>query len=385
MRSLDDRRFRARPELEAVAVCDLPADHRPSVLSNAGRDVWAVLRRRDTGEYAAGLDHEAAVLFCSLSEPQTPPAALARLPARRRRRLLARLVCDQVLEIESADGSFVAGVLAYGDLFGDDLLPDADAQRQLDPLSRSAIAHVLALPPLPSAALARRLYAFNATPRTRRWEEMLDGRGAVDHWLGLETPSPWRSALRERHAEHRSTGDDSRWLQWTRRDVDPHTIVRHKIYVCPASARLPEALRRVAEVCRALDVPAFKVGTTLAGILRADKLVVYVRDEPALWRVAGELSAALDGIDAQGVPFTAPIDSAGLLSWAVDPAARALLGPDDQPWSWRTAVVGRLADAISGARGKGSDAVIANFALERLRLDGIEAIGWRPGEDWPSP
>ena len=385
MRSLDDRRFRASPELEAVAVGDLPADHRSSVRSNAGGGVWAVLRRRDTGDYAAGLDHQTAVLFCSLFEPQTPPASLARLPLRRRGRLLARLVCDEVLQIESADGSFVAGVLAYGDLFGDGLPPEADAHRQLDPLSRSALAHVLALPPLPGAALARRLYAFNATPRTRRWEEMRDRHGAVDRWLGLDPPSPWRSKLLESHAEHRSAGDDSRWLQWTRRDLDPRTIVRHKLYVCPASARLPEAMPRVAEVCRALDVPAFKVGTTLPGILRPDKLVVYVRDEPGLWQVAGELSAALEGIEAQGVPFTAPIDSTGLLSWAVDPEAHALLGPDDQPWSWRTAVVGRLADAISGATGKAGDAVVANFALERLRLEGIEPIGWRPGEDWSSP
>jgi hypothetical protein len=29
--------------------------------------------------------------------------------------------------------------------------------------------------------------------------------------------------------------------------------------------------------------------------------------------------------------------------------------------------------------------VVANFALERLRLEGIEPIGWRPGEDWSSP
>jgi hypothetical protein len=214
---------------------------------------------------------------------------------------------------------------------------------------------------------------------------MRDRHGAVDRWLGLDPPSPWRSKLLESHAEHRSAGDDSRWLQWTRRDLDPRTIVRHKLYVCPASARLPEAMPRVAEVCRALDVPAFKVGTTLPGILRPDKLVVYVRDEPGLWQVAGELSAALEGIEAQGVPFTAPIDSAGLLSWAVDPEAHALLGPDDQPWSWRTAVVGRLADAISGATGKARDDVVANFALERLRLEGIEPIGWRPGEDWSSP
>lgn len=385
MRSLDDRRFRASPEFEAVAVRDLPADHRSSVESNAGRDVWAVLRRRETGEYAAGLDHEAAVLFCSLFEPQTPPASLARLPARRRRRLLARLVCDQVLQIESSDRSFVEGVLAYDDLFGDGLPPGTDAQRQLDPLSRSAVEHVLALPPLPSAALARRLYAFNSTPRTRRWEAILDEPDAVVRWLGLDTPSPWRSKLLESHAEHRSTGDDSRWLQWTRRDVDPRTIVRHKIYVCPASARLAEAMPLVAEVCRAVDVPAFKVGTTLLGILRPDKLVVYVKDEPALWQVAGELSTALEGIEAQGVPFTASIDSAGLLSWAVDPADHAILGPDDQPWSWRTAVVGRLADAIAGAKGRGRDAVVANFALERLRLEGIEPIGWRPGEDWWSP
>jgi hypothetical protein len=131
-----------------------------------------------------------------------------------------------------------------------------------------------------------------------------------------------------------------------------------------------------------MDVPAFKIGMKVPGVLRSDKLVVYVGDEHALWQVAAELRSAVEGLEPHGVPFSAAIDPSGLLSWAIDPPEEVMFRPLDQAWSWRTAVAGRLAAAIVGARGHDRDDVLVDFAFERLRLDGIEPIGWRPREGW---
>jgi hypothetical protein len=106
-RSLDDRRFRSNPGFDRVAVHELPPDDRSTIESIAGRNVWAVLRCKQTQEYVTAIDHETAFLVDSLATPRTLPAFLGRLSGQTRYRLVARLVCDQVIQIEQHNGSFV--------------------------------------------------------------------------------------------------------------------------------------------------------------------------------------------------------------------------------------------------------------------------------------
>jgi hypothetical protein len=365
--------------VEAIPVDDIPAEQRDGLGVSAGGNICTVLRRRDTGEYPIGLEYETTLLFHSLVRPDTAAAVLKQMPGERRYRTIARLVSDEILQIELSDGSFADGVRAHEALFGDRLSP------QLDRLSRSAIDQAVASPSDSSVELARRLYSFNATPRSNRWDTLLTRAGPVARWLGLEPRAAWRERLSQRYEEYGSTSGATPWLQWTRREPGPHDGVRHKIYVSPASDQLAEALPLVAEVCRLMDVPAFKVGATLFGVLRPDKLVVYVQDQAALWRVAAELRSALAGVRPHGVPFTAAIDAEGLLSWAMDPADEPMLRPMNQAWTWRTAIAERLAVSIAHAKGRADASAIVDFALERLRLDGIEPIGWLPGEVWCRP
>jgi hypothetical protein len=372
-----ERSFRSNPRLKAGPLDELALDHQQFIEPSAAGSVGAMLREGATGAFVATLDHEAAALFHGLTAPQQIPEWLEARPSEGRWRTVARLVCDQVLQVELADGSFADGVLAHDALFGNHDRPEVeDLARRIDPVSRAAIALAVGFPSASAVAIARRLYAYNSTPRTGRWDRLLGDPGATPTWLGLGSDAAWLKRLRARFVEFGSRTDETPWLQWVRRGANPRTSLRHKIYVSPTTEHLPEVLHGVAEVCTAMDVAAFKVGATLQGVLRPDRLVIYVPDEPAVVRMAGELSSALAGVAAHGVPFTAPLDTTGLLSWAMDPVAddgQALIA---NPWSWRTKVAWRLADSIARAAGHATDAAVTEFALARLRLDGVEPVGW---------
>lgn len=373
MRSLECRRLRSNPDLEFVAVADLPPERRRAVETSAGDDISGLLRHRRSGSWETGLDHDTALLHHALLHPQRGSSVLSGQPSERRIRILARLVCDQLLQIEGDDGCFADGIAAGAVLF--DGAAEAGARRlsdRLDCLSRNALDHAVVVGSTSSAALARRLYSFNAIPLTRSWQARL---ADVRCWLGLDRPG-WPQRLQPHYREQESPSGIAPWLQWTHRRVGQQADLRRKIYVSPVPRRLAEVLSVVAETCRALEVPAFKVGATPFGVLRPDKLVIYPGSRNQLRRVAEELGRALGDVEAQGVPFTAPIGATGLLSWAIDPGDRVSVG---RGASWRIAVAEGLAAAIARAQGQAPHREIIEFALQRLRLDGIEPIGWRAG------
>ena len=77
-------------------------------------------------------------------------------------------------------------------------------------------------------------------------------------------------------------------------------------------------------------------------------------------------------LPAHGVPFTAVISADGLLSWAADPmwwiGGRA---------SWRGWLTARLAEYMVAARRTGcTDVETGRYALQRLRLDGVNTDTW---------
>jgi hypothetical protein len=343
-----------------------------ATVAHAGSDICGLLRRRQSGAWEAGLDHDTAVLSHALASPRPARAVLRGQLPERRFEILARLICDQLLQIEDDDGAFVDGIAARGVLFGDEVATERLSDR-LDPLSRAALDHAVAVGPMSSAALARRLYSFNMIPLSGGWRRRLvDMRS----WLDLDR-SGWPERLQGRYREQEvgavAEVGSRPWLQWTDRSIGQGADLRHKIYVSPQPCRLAEVLAIVAETCRALGVPAFKVGATPFGALRPDKLVIYPDGRVQLRRVAEELVRVLDDVEVQGVPFAAPIDPRGLLSWAIDPGD----DPARRGASWRTTVAESLASTIARSCGQASHEAIVEFALQRLRLDGIEPLGWR--------
>jgi hypothetical protein len=135
----------------------------------------------------------------------------------------------------------------------------------------------------------------------------------------------------------------------------------------------------VVEVLAEHEHLQFKVGGNALGLLRADKLVVYFRDSETMGRVVEALIPRLGFARPQGVPFSSEVALDGLLSWGMDPPgnARALSwqGTD----SWRLWIVRRLASAMIAAQSDAApDVEPARYALERLRLDGVDVDGWAP-------
>jgi hypothetical protein len=110
-------------------------------------------------------------------------------------------------------------------------------------------------------------------------------------------------------------------------------------------------------------------------LLRPDKLVAYYPSFERLAAAADAVAGRLAGTPAQGVPFTAEIAGGGLLSWGVDP-------PPEGSWSggesWRLWLTHRLATALlAGKQATGVEPW--RFALERLRLEGVDTDSWTPG------
>jgi hypothetical protein len=158
------------------------------------------------------------------------------------------------------------------------------------------------------------------------------------------------------------------------------TVV-HKLYVSPGLDALPEVFETVVESLTELSVAEFKIGRSLEGVLRADKLVAYFSSFEALARAAARLRSRLAGCPAQGVPFTAPIDEAGLLSWGLDPPARR----GEAAWtgreSWRLWVTRRLGAALVAATQDERPEIEAwRFALDRVRFEGFDTRSWTPSE-----
>ncbi len=156
----------------------------------------------------------------------------------------------------------------------------------------------------------------------------------------------------------------------------------YKLYVSPQPEALPIAFGDILAALAAAGAPQLKIGADFRGVLRPDKIVAHFPDFESLAAGAARLAERLGGmggmggIAAQGVPFTAEIGGDGLLSWGVDPPLPA---GRSAAWreSWRTWLCRRLALALLAGRGSAPEPW--RFALERLRLEGVDTESWAPG------
>ena len=330
---------------------------------------YGVLRPTAPGPASfKSVDRDTALLLWTLSQPGPLPFF-----AREEIGSVAAMVLDGVLEGEH-EGSWLSGAAA-APLFA--APARRAAEHPLARLSHDALWFAAASGEADPSRLAARLYGFNREPLAPRWEARLEGPEDVLAFLGFEKGGAARRWLASRWTIDDGGGERG-WIYFARRGSRRGSARSgYKLYL---SARLAELPRAVAALIDALE-PAgghFKVGTDAAGLLRPDKLVAYFDALDPLLAAARALEAALDGCAAQGVPFTAPIDPAGLLSWGVDPPAEPHPLPWQGPESWRTWLVGRLATALAAAAGQGDPAAARDFALARLELEGVEVERWVP-------
>ena len=174
------------------------------------------------------------------------------------------------------------------------------------------------------------------------------------------------------HARH----DGPHWRSWTATDVDPLTLV-HKVYVSPAVRDLGTTLGVILTHAPVLGVPAWKIGADLPGLHRADKIVLYLASAERADRVAATLALALGRFAVQGVPFTGQVGATGIVS----------RGRDIAGTSWRADVCRRVAESLCASRVElGTQAratEVADEALSRLTVHGLDVRSWHPGGDEP--
>lgn len=382
---ITDRHFRANPAFRLVVYNRL-SDQEQSRLQELAedKDFYGVLTH---GSLTKAVDPETALLFLTLQEPCTLPTYVRHAFGHRLNEAIAQLVLDDILQVESK-GGFVSGAAANQLLFGSSV-SDSSPAHPLAQLSQNAVRYASKLPPMAHDEVVMRLYQFNTLPCTRQWRKLLSEPKDVEDWLGIMTESnssrremAWLSTSWQRVSNGSPTG----WLSWQNRHVDPKELP-YKLYISPKPQQLPERFRAIVETLAAQNVANFKIGQDAQGILRPDKMVAYLGSFEHLAATAQALQPILSECPAQGVPFTAPIDPHGLLSWGMDPPSSAQVFNGGQQESWRYWLAQQLATALKSVRGidessaKEQDSANSTmpgwqYAIQHMALKGIDTERW---------
>ncbi len=305
-------------------------------------------------------------------------AAVELLPGREQD--IARLVLDRILEIGPPGGPYKSGVSAYSLLI--DATPLIGPTGRIARLSLESLQYADAIRLTDPKLIAVRLYRYNTVPASPSIHRRFATTEAVARYLDVTSPT---TAGVTPNIQPGLARYGKPWLTWTRKQTTA-SATSYKLYVSPTLDYVRPALCETLRLFANWEPVSCKVGRDLGGLLRPDKLVVYFTSYAELTEAAADLAAALDGVPAQGVPFTAELAGDGLLSWGIDPPRRhQLLGWRGGEPSWRGWLTNRLALAILSAH-ESEEAPEAprpwEYALARVALDGVNIERWTPDREW---
>jgi hypothetical protein len=216
-----------------------------------------------------------------------------------------------------------------------------------------------------SSLIARWLYRFGTVPRTPPVERDFGNDDEPMAVLGLTVGGRARRAL-ETAFEAASFGG---WISFSRASPPAEFRSVCKLYISPRPEALAQAFPAIVTEMARFEVPSFKVGRGIEGLLRPDKIVAYFADRTHMEDVSKALAHTLRNCPAQGVPFTAEAGCDGLLSTGVDPVGR------NAAVSWRSWITNELALALAAAQ-EASRADRVTAALEHIRKSGVDPCSW---------
>jgi hypothetical protein len=360
-------RLRSNPRWRLIAYDQLPAcDRRTFEPLTRDPEFFGILSPLGGSALPVkSVSKEAALLFLTLAEPACLPHLLDILFGSSAERCLQQLVLDGIFEVE-LDGRFVSGPAALRERESSTL---ATSKHPLAQLSADAIAYGAGFDALSIPELAARLYLFNQAPSS----PTLQRRFADDDRV-IAFAASGSEALRRRLLRWQAQPANESWLSW-RRDIDAPAH-RYKLYISPDLDHLPGAFAIALEAFEQAQCQLFKLGRGAFGLLRSDKLVAYFENLDQLHQASEHILRAVKGASVQGVPFSAPIDADGLLSWAMDPPRFELVLAEQQFQSWRQWLTGRIALYTVAAKEAIGD--VAAFVRRRLELDGVDPVTWNP-------
>lgn len=373
--------FRANPSFELLVFDRLAAGEKSALAPLANDpDFYGVLRPSASGLNLKSVNRDLALLFCTLQTPGKIPAYVRAELGVACEEFVTQLVLDQVLQVEDS-GAFVCGAGAQH------LFVPAEAAHQptsrVSALSQQAVKHAQYLDIDDALMLGARIYFYNREPASPRLMSEYATEAEVARRLGVLEGTESGDRLSRKWTEMPTDPANAGWRIWKRKHKSKgKSGFGYKLYVSPRTEALSEAFWPAAETFGETGVQQFKVGRDIYGMLRPDKLVAYFATEEQLTETAERLYTRLGGMAAHGVPFTCELHGEGLLSWGMDPPKRTQVLPWQERQSWRLWVVNKLATALLAAKAQPSHAVEPwKFALERVRLDGIETNSWTPSPD----
>lgn len=377
--NLTERAFRAGTDYDLV-VFDRLAVEEQILLAELRQDAgfYGVLRpRAASGRTMRSVDRDTALLWLSTQTPGRLPFfvwdGVDRAAAIHR---VQQMVLDGVLEVE-LDGAFVSGAKALAILDHRETRLEGGRLRRL---TSDALHYGENLHMEDARELTSRMYSFGGVPLSPAWTHRLKNNDDVLEFLNASPGGGLHNELAKRFTRG-TAAESSGWIAWSkqsRRPPRPSSPV-FKLYVSPVPDELPQVFAELVHVLAEHETLQFKVGGNALGVLRADKVVAYFDSEESLQRVANTLMSRLESVRPQGVPFSAEIAGDGLLSWGMDPPRNARVLSWQEHDSWRLWVVRRLASAIVTAQcDSASEGSASRFAIERLRLDGVDVDAWTP-------
>jgi hypothetical protein len=350
--------------------------------SHKAPNLYGVLQPKiSSGPALKAICHDTALLFLSLQQSGRLPLYFKNKFGDHCNAAIAALVLDEVLEIEHK-GEFVSGAGACEALNTD--TPDPGGMDAIAKLSRQALKYAQALHLNDAAAISSRLYFYNGLPLSPKRRSEFSRPESVSDYLGIGGRNG--SLLRRNWSMHPVERDKDNWFMWSslRQHQPTHSGKgTYKLYVSPHLDGMAEVFQATVETLSMTPTLSFKVGCGVRGLLRPDKLIAYFPNFEALSETADRLRQKLAGSPAHCVPFTAAITADGLLSWGVDPpiAPQTCLIPFQE--SWRLWVTNRLAAALLVAKAARQETMEPwQFAVARLRLEGIDTTTWAPTNTW---
>jgi hypothetical protein len=380
MMDLSRRTFRAGRAYDLV-VFDRLSPNEQMLLTElrADPDFYGVLRPRPgSGRTIKAVGKETALLWLTLQSPGALPFFVFGNDLKEAINAIPELLLDGVLEMEE-NGRFLTGAEAAELMAKSRESVSQGSRSRLALLSNAALRYGESLLLDDPLQLAGRLYGFGRQPATPTWTRLLADGQAVLSFLGAGVGTDLRRRLDSdwQEANDRKTMG---WLVWFNRMRSKFEMGggHCKLYVSPAVTVMPQVFPVVLELASA-HVGHFKIGSDASGLLRPDKMVLYFPNQERLLAVASELASLLKGTAPHGVPFSAEISSDGLLSWGMDPPQGNRIVAWQEPESWRLWVVRRLAAAMIAAQTDSRSSIApSEFALERLRHEGVDVDGWTP-------
>ncbi|MFN2135886.1 MAG: hypothetical protein ACK2UK_08025 [Candidatus Promineifilaceae bacterium] len=377
-----DAQFRANPAYSLVLFDHLSPARQDQLRSMAEDEAfYGVLQPAANGNGAAkAVDQETALLFLTLREPGPVPHYIRRKFGRDCPQAIAELVLEGVLQIRQSESQeFQSGGNAHPLLFQKNGR-SSNHNSAVVLLSYDALDYAQKLPGVTARDLTMRLYRYNTVPLSPARRAAWAAGKSTDHISGIDEDGPARQFLSAHWQKSTGSDEENGWLSWHKKDRSRSSWLQSqapfKLYISPLPEALPDAWPDILEQLTHSDALSFKVGKGLLGLLRPDKIVAYLPDFASLSSAAEGLREALGECPAQGVPFSAPIDRKGLISWGMDPQEHDTSFGKNSQESWRTWVTGQLAGAIVEARDSGAGIEAREFALDRLRLQGVDTETW---------